>query len=135
IHRWDKWLNHSLYQEKYDKINALMLQNIDFGAIFAQATEQYLTRYCTRLDNMAHFDWDRAKKICLEYLMEECAVLCLWPELNCHFEIYPNRHNDAMEATRQYFITPHYPNLLKAIHIGFRKAKQLKPQTFELMTE
>jgi len=73
--------------------------------------------------------------LCFNYLIEECTALCLWPELNCHFEVYPSRRNAAMDATHRYFVLPDYPDLLHGLSIKFKNRKQLKAQCFELLKE
>ena len=92
-----------------------------------------MQKYCERLPNPKDFDWERARRLSYDFVTEECAALCLWTELQCHFEAYPIRHNDAINATRERFVLPHYPNLLQAINIGFRNIKQIKPQRFFLL--
>lgn len=133
ITRWNTWLNHPNFFKEHDKLLTLINDDPTYKAVFDNTIEGYLTRYCSRLDDLSKFDHDRAKQICFNYIVEECAVLCLWPELQCQFEIYPNRHNDAIEETRARFITPCYPELLRAIQLGFRNAKQVKPQQFEFL--
>ena len=95
------------------------------------AVEGYLERYCRHIEDKESFDRDRAISLCQEYVLEECAVLCLWPKLECQFEIYPNIHNAAIEATRERFIMPYFSENLFPLTLRFRNAKQLKPQKFE----
>ncbi len=66
----------------------------------------------------------------LDYLIEECTALCLWPEINAHFEVYPSKRNLAMSQTHQRFVLPQYPHLLHSIAIKFKNRKQFKPQNF-----
>ena len=96
--------------------------------------KKYLERYCNRLDGLEKFDMERARKICFDYILEECTVLCLWKNLNCEFEIYPNAHNDAIEETRGRFINVQCQNNLRSLMLRFRNTKQLKPQKFNLLT-
>ncbi|HLX54851.1 MAG TPA: ATP-binding protein, partial [Aquella sp.] len=66
----------------------------------------------------------------MDYLIEECAALCLWTSLNCQFEVYPGPRNEAMSATHKKFVLPKYPDLLHPVAIRFRHADQFKPQVF-----
>lgn len=130
IYRWDQWLNHPLFQQKRDELVKLINTNSAYKDSYDNAVNGYLDRYCKNIQNDKNFDKGRATNLCYEYVIEECAVLCLWPEINCQFEIYPNTHNTAIEATRSRFIIPNYANNLHPLTLRFRNAKQLKPQKF-----
>lgn len=135
ISRWDIWLTHDSYKKQLSILEKSLEQDQSYGAIFNDTVTQYLDRYIKRVGADMSFDLDRARSICLQYLLEECTVLCLWLELDCEFEIYPNAHNRAMEATRAKFITPHSPHLLRSLNLRFRNAKQLAPQRFALLSK
>lgn len=130
VHRWDTWINHREFTEQKNKLLSLIDTDPSYKASFDTTIDKYLERYCKNSIGTTNFDVSRAKKLCFEYVLEECAVLCVWPELNCQFEVYPSVHNDAIEATRKHFVSPHHPNLLQSLSLRFRNAKQLKPQQF-----
>lgn len=130
ILRWDQWLHHPHYAEQQQKIKACLAQQPDYQASFNHTIEEFLRRYDTRLPGSGYVDKQRAKALCLDYLIEECSALCLWPELGCHFEVYPSPRNLAMEQTHQRFVLPDYPDLLHPLAIKFKNRKQLKPQQF-----
>lgn len=46
--------------------------------------------------------------------------MTLWPELNCHFEVYPSKRNFAMDATHRRFVLPEHSDLLHAVAIKFK---------------
>jgi hypothetical protein len=133
IVRWDQWLNHSDFISQQKKITSLINEDSSYANVFVTTIDSYLTKYQSRLNDPSNFDINRAKRICFNYIVEECTVLCLWPELECQFEIYPNKHNDAMEETRRCLIHINHPNILQAVQITFRGAKQAKPQSFALL--
>jgi len=133
IFHWDVWLHHPQFSAQRDKLLNLINSDPSYKAIYGSTIDTYLERFFRRLDDLSNINMERAKCLCFEYLLEECTVLCLWPELNCQFEVYPNWHNDAIEATRKHFITPYCPGLLQSIRVGFRNAKQIKPQKFNLL--
>lgn len=135
ITRWNSWLHHPNYIIQKNTILELINTNPLFKSVFDETVETYLARYCKRLSNIKEFNLHRAKTICFDYLVEECAVLCLWPELKCQFELYPNYHNAAIEETRKVLLSPKHPELMRPIRIGFRNAKQVKPQKFELLED
>lgn len=133
ILRWDMWLNHSSYTAQKNRLMGLIHEDPSYKLIFDITVEKYLNRYCKNLTEKTEFNMNRAKKICFDYILEECTVLCLWPELNCAFEIYPNAHNDAMEETRKRFINTQHKHIFQPLTLRFRNAKQLKPQKFSLL--
>lgn len=130
IYHWDHWLNHKLFQTKKNEIISLMEQDIKYKSVFDLSIETYLNRYIKNSNDSPTFNRERAKKICLEYIIEECAVLILWIELACQFEIYPNKHNMAIEETRKRFILPGHSNILQPLTLRFKNAKQPKRQVF-----
>lgn len=130
IVRWDDWLYHPNYKQQRNQLIKVIDSDPEFKQIFENTVTSYLERYCKRVDNLSHFDYPRARNLCFDYLVEECTILCLWTELQCPYEIYPNYHNEAIEATRKRFIQPFFPNCLQAVRLGFRNTKQLKPQKF-----
>jgi hypothetical protein len=130
ISRWDDWLKHSSFEKQKQEIKLLIDNDPTYKSSFDMAVNKYLDRYCFHLKENNDFDIHRARKLCFDYVLEECVVLCLWTELLCPVEIYPNAHNEAIEDTRRRFIIPKYPNLLRALTLRFRNAKQLSPQQF-----
>ena len=131
IIRWDKWLIHPHYNIQQEKMKQLMREDAAYAEAFNKTIEEFLRRYYLRLTQQQGFDWRRAKKLCLDYLIEECTALSLWSELGCAFEVYPNKRNAAMHETHQRLVIPDYPNLLHAIAIKFKNRKQFKPQHFQ----
>jgi len=118
IIRWDDWLNHPLYPEKYSEIEYYYINNSDFKSAITLNIDQYLSR---RKINSTHYDYLRASNVCLNYLKEECAVMCLWPLGQYDFELYPHGRNTAMQATYEQIIKHQYPNLLKEVALRFKK--------------
>lgn len=129
--RWDKWLKHSDYSTQEAKIKRLMLDDVTYRDAFEKTVEIFLDRYYRRLIGKLDFDIDRARKICMGYLIEECTALTLWPETNCNFEVYPGQRNLCMDATHKRFVLPAHPNLLHAVSIKFKNRGQLGPQRLQ----
>lgn len=134
IIRWKDWLTHMDYLYYQDKILELMRTDEEYKNTFLSTRDAFLDRYVKRLDNVDRFDLARAKQLCMDYLIEECVVLCLWPETACHYELYTNKHNAAVEETRRRFVFSKNVNLLKPIVIGFNHRADLKPQQFSTVT-
>ena len=131
--RWDKWLKHPNFNSQQEKIKDLINDDPDYRAAFDISISNFLDKYTERLISPNNLDINKARQLSYDFVTEECTALTLWPELNCHFEIYPNKHNSAIQETRKRFIKPNYPDLLHSITIGFKNAKQINPQYFKLI--
>ena len=133
IFRWDKWLKHPKFSQCLKQVHTAIKNDAAYKKVFDKSIEDFLKKYQERLSSANNFNWQRAYKLSYDFVTEECAALCLWPELQCHFEAYPIRYNEAINATRERFISSHHPQLLQAVNIGFRNVKQIKPQRFFLL--
>ena len=71
--------------------------------------------------NIREYNRQQAFDNCLQYLKEECSVMCLWAMEKYDFEVYPSGRNRSMEATHKRLIKPANPNLLKIVGIRFKK--------------
>ena len=102
-----------------------------YSAVFTLTIQKYLQRSQKRFKDNPCFDLLKAQQYCFDYLVEECAAMCLWPSTGCHYELYNNPHNAAMEQTRRLFVGPNYPQLIHPVTLAFNHRPNLKPQTFE----
>lgn len=127
--RWEDWIDHPLYYKHLDLIKSTYKYDYIYRDAFEAATNKYIKRYKSNNLHSA-ISIARMKNICLDYLMEECAVLSLWSELDYLFEVYPNPHNDAIEATRDIIINKINNKNIRPVTIRFSNAGQLKPQKF-----
>jgi hypothetical protein len=130
IIRWDDWLQHEKYLEQQTKIKDLIEKNKSYKEAFSLTIDDFLKRNHERLSRRNNYNLQRAEKLCLDYLIEECTALCLWVEMNCTFEVYPGRRNLAMAETHKHFILTKDVDLLHAVGIKFKNRKQLKAQQF-----
>lgn len=130
IVRWDDWLFHPDFIKTKKAIEVALEEDKQYFQAFMKTVDIYLGRFKKQRSLSEHFDWQRSSSICLNYLIEECAIFCLWPELKCEFEIYPNAHNSAIEATRKKFLIPAFPGLLHSVSLRFRHANLFRPLQF-----
>lgn len=130
IIRWDTWLKHPKFNEQKDSIESLINQDEKYAYSFEKSVDEFIKKYYGRIADNRSFDLNRAKRLSFDFILEECTALCLWADLNCHYEVYPNLHNAAINQTRERFVLSKNPNLLNVVTLGFRNAKQLKPQRF-----
>lgn len=129
IVRWDKWLFHPKYECKRKMIRDAYNHNLHYRTSINKAIDVFLARYLKR-DLEVNISNEEAFDLCLNYLVEECAIFCLWVEGGYNFEVYPGKRNLAFCATYEMFVQPSYPHLLKPVSIKFKNRKQLKPQRF-----
>lgn len=131
--RWDSWLQHPNYFEQQSKIISLIESDFVYRKAFEETIDEFLERYIRRKSDKADMNMERAHSLCFNYLVEECSALCLWVELSCNFEVYPNRRNRVMDETHKRFVLQDHPNLLHSVAIKFKNRKQLYPQHFGLL--
>lgn len=120
ILRWDDWYNSQNYIDSYVRVQKEYDSNDLFRHAIHANIDDFLTRYLSRF-SAVDVDYERASRLCLDYLLEECSVMCLWIEKAYDFEVYPSGRNKAMAATYEYLIKPHYPNYLRPVALRFKK--------------
>ena len=130
IIRWDYWLKKDQYVKQQGKIKELIEQDEEYKDAFSQTIDAFLSRNHLRFFSAEKNDLERARQLCLDYLIEDCTALCLWLERGCNFEVYPGRRNLAMVETHKRFVIKEYPHLLHPVGVKFKNRKQLKPQRF-----
>ena len=132
IIRWDYWRKHPNYQASHQNIKAALDQDAFYKEEMDYSINEFLNKYAKRLTNDIHYNLERAKKLCFDFILEECTAVTLWPELKAQYEAYPGLHNKAIEGTRKRFVANN--QLLNPVTIGFRNAGQMLPQKFILLS-
>lgn len=120
IVRWDDWLHKPGFQNTYAQITSLYNQNENYNDAIKANIIDFLSRYQTHHPDKK-WDYERAFSLCLDYLLEECAVMLLWAEHKYPFEVYPTGRNQAMGATHKFLIEPSDPDLLRSVPLRFKK--------------
>ena len=120
IIRWEDWRTHKDFDKSYSNIEALYNADEQYKHAIHATIEDFLSRYVIRMVK-SNFDRMHAFDCCLQYLKEECAVMCLWAQEKFAFEVYPSGRSKAMRATYEKLIQPVYPNLLKSISLYFEE--------------
>ena len=132
IMRWNDWLQHQNYETNQKMIINELGKNLGYKNTFDLSIKEFLNRYSARLENDTFFDYERGYQLCFDYLLEECTAMTLWPEIKCHYEVYPSRRNSGMDATHKLFVTNKHPDFLYPVAIKFKNRKQLRPQQFNM---
>jgi hypothetical protein len=130
IVRWDEWLNHALFKDSQQMIKDKIQNDAMYRQYFHESIDAYLNRYENRLTASSVFNRKQAEALCLDYLIEECAALCIWPSTGCQFEIYDGAHQKAMKKTLEYFVREPKPHSLEMLNIFFNDDRKREPQTF-----
>jgi len=131
IIRWNDWLKHPHYNEQHEKIKQALKEDKSYLEAFDLSIDGFLRKYTRRLTEFSGcYEPDRARRLCFDFILEECTALTLWSEVNAQYEAYPGIHNRAIEETRKRFVSN---NVLRPLTIGFRNAGQMEPQKFILV--
>ncbi|ETO92557.1 hypothetical protein [Legionella oakridgensis] len=120
IMRWDDWYNSPNYINSHLRVQNEYDSNEQYRNAIHANIDDFLTRYLGRFSE-TDVDYERAFRLCRDYLIEECAVMCLWTEKAYDFEVYPSGRNKAMAATYECLIKPDYPNYLRPVALRFKK--------------
>jgi tRNA-dependent cyclodipeptide synthase len=128
IIRWDEWLNHTLFKDSQQMIKDEIQNDSAYKQYFTESIDAYLNRYANRLTESSVFNRKQAESLCLDYLIEECAILCLWPSTGCHFEIHDGAHNSAMQKSLKRFVDQKQNYSFQMLNIIFNHRPNLNPQ-------
>lgn len=120
ILRWDDWLKHPDFENHLVRVHRFYCDNQQYKEAIHKNVDDFLTRYLGR-DMIFALDMERSVRLCVDYLLEECAVMCLWTHGKYHFELYPSGRNPAMAATYDMLIKPRYSEYLRSVAIRFKK--------------
>ncbi|KTD17232.1 hypothetical protein [Legionella jordanis] len=134
IMRWDDWYNSTDYINSHLRVQNEYETNQAYQKAIHANIEEFLTRYLSRY-NQEDIDQQRAFRLCLDYLIEECAVMCLWTQKGYDFEVYPSGRNKAMGATYEYLIKPLHPTLLRPVALRFKKYPAKANPEFQIKEE
>jgi hypothetical protein len=119
--RWDTYINSDAFAEQLDLIEKLYNSDKEYHDKININIKSFLDRYNKHTDVLQQDKYSRAYALCLDYLKEECAGMCLWINDHYNYEVYPHGRNQAMSITYKKLIKPNHPNLLKSVSIRFKK--------------
>jgi hypothetical protein len=131
IVRWQEWHGTLEWQSAISSMQETYASN----TILQQAIDTNVTTFLSRYEKKGlpqHYNRQWAESLCTAYLIEECAIMKeFWPELGCHFELYPSGRNEAMQAIHQLFIAPKL--LLLPISLRFHRKQNKNNQANPLL--
>lgn len=118
IIRWNEYLNNPKFSQQYTIVSDLYNKDMQYKQSIDDSVKEYLKRQLNN-KNIVNFNYEEASECCINYLIEECAAMCLYGEYE--FEVYPTGRTTALAVTYERFIQPFYPNLLRPVAIRFKK--------------
>lgn len=118
--RWEHWLSHENFQAKFAQVEHFYQYDDYYYHALEETASVFMRRYNIKHAD-EHIDQQRGHDLCIEYLHEEMAAMCLWAEAGYQFELYPHGRNTAFNATYELMIEPFYPHLLRSVALRFKK--------------
>lgn len=123
IIRWDSLLaqpDYSTYRKAVDKIFS---DDLVVRDSFLYSAKNFIAR-CQK-GSMSELEYNKAVNYCLEYLLEECAIIMpLWSSRGNHTYVYPQKMLKAMDATYTALVEPHRE--IRWLSLRFKK-KYVEP--------
>lgn len=122
IRRWDFWL----MDKRFNKLLSMIQNACNTDAFYRKHFEDNIERYLERIEAQQLLAIDKASAftLCLRYLQEKCAVMCLWPQERCGFEVYASERTPAMQATYERFIEGVSPDSIRPVSLRFKAINQ-----------
>lgn len=132
ISRWDEWLENSHYKSYYQKVYHLYNTNM----LYKSTVDQIAHEFILRRNLLDKPNQKFAFHCCLEYLLEESAVACLWVELGYKFDVYPTRSNLAMIMAYNKLVPSDINTGAQSLRLNIKKVSdrtinQLKTEEFK----
>jgi len=116
LYYWDPWLEDKDYIQYRAKINSMWEKDLEFKKNMDITINEFLRRNKEKTEITG---LDRAYNICLEYLLEECAVIMgVWQKCNYDFILYPGKIIDIMNYTYSKLVNN---DMLFWLHVKFRR--------------
>ena len=89
--RWEDWLNCTDYNEAREQVDSLYNYDNNFRQAIKATTDRFIERYIKRKEGTT-FDIEYEKQLCLEYKLEDCAVIIpLWSNKGYKYYLYVGR--------------------------------------------
>jgi two-component system, OmpR family, aerobic respiration control sensor histidine kinase ArcB len=132
IKRWKNWFKSKEYYFYREKVDKLYFDDPKFVCIVDDLVQVFNNRITKRGYT---FDNKIATKHSKEYLLEECAAMCIWYDEGYDVEIYPSIRNEAIEYTFSQIKKEVYGKLLRPVGLKFNKTQSLDDPTSKIALE
>lgn len=118
--RWDDWFRAEEYEALRQRIDKLYEEDEGFIEIVDYLANDFNSRLKKRNEQ---FDFVRGVRLSTEYLLEECAAMCIWYQEGYSVEVYPSVRNKAIEYGFSKLMPGKYGKLLYPAGIAFKQIK------------
>lgn len=120
VRRWDRWLvGQPSFQKHLRAVEFFIETQSSFRQAIEDTAEDFLRRY--RNSHEIIVDGDFAKKICIDYLKEECAVVVQsWRKLGYSYLVYPQKITPAFEQLFKYCVNIYDADMLDWLTVRFK---------------
>ena len=120
--RWNYFITHPKFEEYLEKIEMLYVTDELCKQAFDDSAKEFLDRRKRQLGANFHVTDDMIRAS-INYLKEEAAAFCIFPEFNCEYEIYYNKRTFVMQYIYNTLLKPQYPHLLQLLTLRYKKFK------------
>ena len=121
VTRWQDWMNHEDFQKTYQQICSLYKYNSNFANAVKQTGLGFINRQ----------NWpSKHLKVCIDYLLEECAVFAVAYNEMGGISAYPGTYIDmlSMFVDEEIEGAPAGLKLAKCVHLCFERRKSSQPK-------
>lgn len=116
IHYWNEWLGLQEYTFYRSKIDYLYKNDVEFKNSMHATIQEFITR---NQGGISRVGLERFYSFCLQYLLEECAVIMgVWQNCEYDFILYPGKIIDILKYTHSSLVCS---KMLYWLHIKFRR--------------
>jgi tRNA-dependent cyclodipeptide synthase len=124
IFRWDRYRKHAKFGINYATIDSTSKsEDSEYKSAFDKDARIFLQRAIRSNAELA----PNSTELCMQYLKEECACMCLWVEEGCEFLTYPYGINNSCRATYKKYIEQPYHGIMCEIAYDI-KGKDILPK-------
>lgn len=127
---WDDSIEHSKFPLYLNMLQEKLNADCELKEAFNYSANEYITRY-KQANPLVSINEERVLDLCLQYLVEECAVIMmLWSlEHSCDFLVYPCSMLKAMAVTEQLFVN--FEERYHWLSLRFKRTGSLDSLEFE----
>lgn len=116
IHYWNSWLNRDDYIIHKNKVDGLYSNDPEFKKNMDISIQEFIGRNQNKAEKIG---LDKAYDLCLEYLLEECAVIMgIWQSCKYNFILYPGKIIPILKYTHSSSVSN---DILYWLHVKFRR--------------
>lgn len=122
LFHWDYWRLSPHFIEARNIILAKTKKDSEYHAAIMASVYSFRERY-SRCHPHKKLN-DLFERWCFEYLVEECAIMLLWRDLDFNYLVYPSKLTTALSETKRLFFGEGDSEMLAPVSIWFYEAAE-----------